>query len=325
MRHTFLLTVILLVQIAVPVPLTGQVPVILDTDMGDDIDDALALAFALKSPELKILAITTVLQQGQRRADLTWKILEQHGRTDIPIGVGAEQTLLGEPSDQTVRQTLALGAGDQQPEDKRQNGLRLMIDTILNSQEKVTVLAYGPLTNVALALRSEPRIRPKIQRIVLMNGVFFTPRLEYNTIRDPEASAIVYSSGLPITTVGLDVTLQCRMEEADLARFRDSQLPNVQFLYQLIEIWQQGKTDQRPILHDPLAVAITFRPELIRTSPGRVNVELNGTPKQTYGMTLFKEDQQAKTRVAAEVEERAFLDLFVERVTTGAAKSAPAQ
>src|SRR3954453_21118890 len=106
-------------------------PVFLDTDIGDDIDDALALALAVQSPELKVLGVATVLQNGQRRADLAWKILRDYGRTDIPVGVGAEQTLMGKASTEVVRQTLALGPDDVQPAENRQNGLRLMIDTIL--------------------------------------------------------------------------------------------------------------------------------------------------------------------------------------------------
>jgi purine nucleosidase/pyrimidine-specific ribonucleoside hydrolase len=295
----------------------APIPVILDTDMGDDIDDALALSFALQSPELRVLAVVTVLQHGQRRADLTWKILELHGRTDVPIGVGAEQTLLGEPRSEVVRQTLALGEADRQPVAKRQNGLRLIVDTILQSPDKVTLLAYGPLTNVALALRAEPQIRQKIERIVLMNGVFFRPAVEYNTKMDAEASQIVYRCGLPIVAVGLDVTMQCRLSEADLDRFRHSQVKHTQFLSKLIGIWQETNQRQTPILHDPLAIAASFRPDMLKLQKGRVEVELKGQPDKTYGMTLFRPDAAATTYVAAGVDARSFIDLFVERVTSG--------
>src|SRR4051794_5193338 len=94
-------------------------PVVLDTDMGDDIDDALALGLALNSPELKVLAVNTVLQQGQRRADLTYRILELYGRTDIPVGVGAETTLLGKAGNAVVKQAEALAPEYHMPANRR--------------------------------------------------------------------------------------------------------------------------------------------------------------------------------------------------------------
>ncbi len=294
--------------------LRASTPVILDTDIGDDIDDALALSLALQSPELNVLAVITVLQDGNRRADLVWKILELYRRTEVPVGIGAEQPLLAPPRTGTVRQTEALAATDRLPPDRRRNGLELLIETCLRSPVKVTLVAYGPLTNVALALRAEPRLREKLDRIVLMNGVFFRPGLEYNTKIDPEASAIVYSSGVPIVTVGLDVTTLCRLSPEHLRQFATSQLESVQFLWKLIQIWQHGNPDQRPVLHDPLAVAVTVKPDLVTTVTGTVEVETHGLPDRTYGMTIFRKDLAGTTQVAQEVSAAAAVDFFIARV-----------
>jgi purine nucleosidase/pyrimidine-specific ribonucleoside hydrolase len=292
----------------------GQIPVVLDTDMGDDIDDALALGLALNSPELKVLAVNTVLQQGDRRADLTYRILELYGRTDIPVGVGAETTLMGTPNNNVVKQTTALAADYRMPPEKRHNGIQLLIDTVMKSSEKVTLLAYGPLTNVALALRAEPRMVNNVERIVLMNGVFFRPGLEYNTYRDAEASAIVYSSGVPIVAVGLDVTMQCRLSAEHLERMAGSKFENVRFLRELIGIWQEGHSDRRPILHDPLAILVAFRPSLVDTAQGSVTVETKGTPNVSYGLSVFKQDAKGTVRVAREVRAADAVGLFAERV-----------
>ncbi|MCC6862336.1 MAG: nucleoside hydrolase [Bryobacterales bacterium] len=291
------------------------IPVILDTDIGDDIDDALALALALQSPELDVRAVCTVLQHGEKRADLAWKILSLFGRRDIPVGMGAEEPLVAPSSNAVVRQTQALGPGDAMPSEARRNGVRLAIDTILQSPRKITWLAYGPLTNLGIALRAEPRIRRNIERIVLMNGVFFRPGVEYNTQRDPEAARIVFTSGLPVVTVGLDVTMQCRLALEDLKAIETSPHASVRFLDRIIKIWQGGRPEQRPILHDPLAVAIAFRPGLVRTVTGRVDLELRGDPRLTYGMTLLREDPKGFVQVAREVDAAAFVRLFVERVT----------
>ena len=287
---------------------------ILDTDIGDEIDDALALSLALQSPELKVLGIVTVLQDGDRRADLVWRILGLYRRTEIPVGVGAEQPLVAQPLTGPVRQTEALLSGDRMPAGRRRNGLELLIDTCLRSPVKITLIAYGPLTNIAIALRAEPRLREKLERIVLMNGVFFRPGLEYNTKIDPEASAIVYSSGVPIVTVGLDVTTQCLLSADHLRQFATSKLESVQFLWKLIQIWQHGNPEQRPVLHDPLAVAVTVRPDLIGTARGTVAVETRGQPDRTYGMTIFKKDSAGTTQVAQEVSAAAAVDFFMSRV-----------
>jgi purine nucleosidase len=289
------------------------IPVILDTDIGDDIDDALALAAALQSPELKVLAVTTVLQQGSRRGDLTYRILEMYGRTGIPVGIGAEQTLLGKLNNDFVKQTDQLPADYHMPGPRR-NGVQLTIDTIMKSPEKVTVLAYGPATNVALALRAEPRIKDRIERIVLMNGVFFRAGLEYNTYRDPEASQIVYNSGLPVVAVGLDVTMKCMLTFDQLDQMEKSPYENVRFLRKLIASWQNGNAQQRPILHDPLAILVTFRPELVETEKGTVTVETKGQPGVSYGLTSFERSADGLVQVCRDVKAANAVDLFVSRV-----------
>ena len=272
------------------------------------------MALALQSPELNVRAVVTVLQDGDRRADLVWRILDLYHRSDVPVGVGAEEPLLAKPRTGPVKQTEALPADFHLPPGKRWNGLELFIDTCLRSEGRITVVAYGPLTNVALALRAEPRIRNKIERIVLMNGVFFRPGLEYNTKMDPEASDIVYQSGVPVTAVGLDVTMQCRLSAEQLGRIAASQLASVKFLYSLIRIWQNGNESQRPVLHDPLAVLVTIKPELVSLAQGRVVVETHGTPEQTYGMTVFQKQTSGKVQVAQEVSSAAAIDLFLERI-----------
>ena len=313
MRNLFRLALSLF-AFAILAAAATPVPVILDTDIGDDIDDALALALALQSPELKIEGIVTVWNDGSRRADLTWRILELFGRTDIPVGVGAEDPLLAKGRVGIVKQTEALAAGYRMPLDRRRVGLELLIDTCLKSPEKITILAYGPLTNIALALRAEPRLKDHIERIVLMNGVFFRAGLEYNAKMDPEASAIVYNSGLPVTAVGLDVTLQCRLSAEHLQRISASTLPSVKFLYELIRIWQGENPGARPVLHDPLAIAVAVKPGLVTTAQGRVTVETRGAIDQTYGMTVFHKDPAGQVQVAQEVSSADAIDLFLTRV-----------
>lgn len=296
-----------------------RIPVVLDTDIGDDIDDALALALVLQSPELDLKAVITVLEAGEKRADLAYRLLELYGRTEIPVGAGAEQTLLGPLRNAVPIQISAMPAGYHMPAEKRQNGIRLLLDTLRQSPQKMTVLAVGPLTNIALALRTEPQIAAKIDRIMLMNGVFFRAGTEYNTFRDAEASAIVYASGLPITTVGLDVTTQCKLNAEQVQRFTQHPSAGAQFLGQLIKAWQNGNSTQYPTLHDPLAVLTLIRPTLVTLVKGKVDVETHGTPGRTQGLTYLQKDPSGPTQVAQEVRSTEAVQLFLERLVPATA------
>jgi purine nucleosidase len=288
-----------------------RIPVIFDTDIGDDIDDAIALALALQSPELDVRGVTTVFGEVEKRTRLAWKELGLYGRQKTPLATGASEPLLDAPVIQKARQFEVLKDSDVAPPAAHRRAAEFIVEKLLTSNEKITLVPVGPLTNIALALRLEPRIKPKIERIVLMGGAFKRMYSEWNIQRDRAAAQIVFSSGVPIVAVGLDVTLQCKLEVNDLERLRAGHNPATQFLVSLIELWQDGKPSQTPILHDPLAVAAVFNPELLAFESGTVQVETSSP--LTYGMTLFKTGA-GNTRVATSVKVREFVDLLIERL-----------
>ncbi len=294
-----------------------RTPIIFDTDIGDDIDDALALALALQSPELDVRAVTTVIDDVDLRTRLAWKELGIYGRRDVPLGTGASEPLLDKVWNNKSRQYDVLTDADVFPPAARKHASELIIETLMASSEKITLVPVGPLTNIALALKTEPRIKDHIEKIVLMGGAFFPPRAEYNIMRDRVAAEIVFSSGVPITAVGLDVTMKCKLQGKDMERLRSSNNPASKFVVQLIELWQNGRPDQYPTLHDPLAVASTLRSSLIETRLGEVQVE-TASPL-TFGTTVFTPAEKVKhpvtTHVANEVDVRGFLDLFVDRLS----------
>jgi len=295
------------------------IPIIFDTDIGDDIDDALALALALQSPELDVRAVTTVIDDTESRTRLAWKELGLYGRRDIALGTGASEPLLDPRHTSRARQFEVLTPEDVAPAAAGRRAADLIVETLLASPQKLTLVPVGPLTNIALALKLEPRIKEKIERIVLMGGAFDLLRSEYNIQRDRAAAQIVFSSGVPITAVGLDVTTRCKLEGSDLDRMRSAQNPASRFLVRLIGLWQNENSERYPTLHDPLAVAATFLPALIETQAGRVQVETSSP--LTNGMTLFTPANRlppgtsASTLVARQVNVRRFLDLFVDRLS----------
>lgn len=292
--------------------LCGQTPIIFDTDIGDDIDDALALALALQSPELDVRAITTVSDDTESRTRLVWKEIGLYGRRDIPVGKGAPEPLLDPMRTDIAPQYRVLTAEDVVPESARHEAVRLIIETLKASPRKITLVPVGPLTNIALALKTDPSIRAKIERIVLMGGAFFPARSEYNIRRDRIAAAIVFASGVPVTAVGLDVTEKCKLAGPDFEKLRSATNPASKLLVRLIELWQNGNPNQFPTLHDPLAVASALRPGLIETQRGRVEVETSSP--LTFGMTVFRRGD-GSAEAARDVRVREFLDLFVQRLS----------
>jgi len=298
------------------------IPIIFDTDIGDDVDDALALALALQSPELEVKAITTVIDRAALRSRLAWKELGVFGRQDIPIGTGADEPLLDPVRGGRHAQFDVLTPEDVVPE-PQQRAVDLIIRTLLDSKRKITIVPVGALTNIALALKTEPRIKEKIERIVLMGGAYYRPQPEYNIYRDRIASEIVFRSGVPITGVGLDVTTQCKLKAEDIERLRTAGRPSSAFLARLIELWRENPVNHYPTLHDPLAVGVAMLPALVETQLGRVQVEI--ASPMLYGLTLFtpadrlpKDAPPPTTSVARSVDAERFVKLFMDRVSAPA-------
>ncbi len=271
---------------------------------------------ALQSPELDVQLVTTVADDVESRTRLAWKELGLYNRHNVPLATGASHPLLDAQFEDKAAQFRLLTAEDVVPEAARRRAAEAIVELLLRSPRKVTLVPVGPLTNIAIALRLEPKITTKIERIVLMGGAYKLLTSEYNIQRDRAAAQIVFSSGIPITGVGLDVTLKCKLEGPDLERLQSAGNPASRFLMQLIQLWQSANPGQFPTLHDPLAVASVIRPNLIETQSGTVQVEVNSP--LTNGMTVFRPDQSGggTTRVATDVNVRGFLNLFLDRVTT---------
>jgi len=302
----------LLVVACVTASAQAKIPIILDTDIGDSIDDAMALAFALRSPELDIRAVTTVIDDVESKTRLAWRMLGIFNRRDIALAMGATEPLLDPVMATSSKEFEVLTRNDTIPDSARRRAVDLIVDTLLQSQQKITLVAIGPLTNIALALKADPRIKNNIERIVIMGGAYFTNKAEYNFKRDRTAAEIVFQTGVPITAVGLDVTSQGKLREKDLDQLRLATDPAGQFVVRLLDLAEEETHEAHPILHDPLAIAAIFRPDLVDFQPGTVNIPLSGG-----GQAVFKPQATSKTKVGSKVNAAAFLDLFTERMSRG--------
>ncbi|HSR09391.1 MAG TPA: nucleoside hydrolase [Bryobacteraceae bacterium] len=306
----------------------NSIPVVFDSNMGDGIDQEFALALALQSPELNVRVVTVVGDDTENRMRLAWKVLGLYGRRDIALGRGASESLLGSAPGRSLELGL-LTPQDLLPPGSNRDAISLIVDTVLYSPGPVTLIATGPLTNIALAIKVDPRIKQNIARIVVTAGAFDPPRAEYNIQRDQIAAEIVFSSGVPITVVSRDVSGGCMLGASEIDRLRGARNPASQFLVQLIELAQKGQKNEFPILHDPLAVAVSFQPVLINAQPGNISVDT--TDPHTSGKARFlpatelSKTQPPKTALASQADCRRFLDLLIERLAAPPRSGGPAR
>ena len=286
-----------------------KVEVVIDTDVGDDIDDALALALACKSPEVKLLAVTTVYGRVDLRARLASAILSACGIKRVPVAKGCPKPIVSEGVERDPLYYSALKPCEGVEGVVEDHAVDLLIE-LSKEHEGLTLVTLGPLTNVALAILKDPGFAKRV-RIISMAGCYFRPIIEYNVRCDPEAMYVLLRSGAKPLLVGLDVTLKCAMSGEHVAELRRRRTRCTELLVRLLEAWSSA-TSRLPVLHDPLALALSYRRGLVDTTSARVLVELAG--KATRGLTLIA-DGGFEAMVCSEVRERELLELFVERVT----------
>ena len=263
-------------------------PVIVDCDPGHD--DALALLLAAGDPRLRLLGVTTVAgnQTLAKTTRNALRILAVAGVAGVPVAAGCDRPLVGELG---VAEDIHGSSGLDGPdldvpvaEVAGVHGVELMRRLIVGSAVPVTLIATGPLTNVALLLRSHPEVRPHVRRIVFMGGSTdrgnTTPYGEFNIVTDPEAADIVLRSGLPTTMIGLNVTHQALATAEIIAEFRGlgTRLGTVcaDLMTFFAGTYRRVFGFEHPPVHDPIAVAAVLDPSIVRTVAAPVAVELAG-------------------------------------------------
>ena len=266
----------------------GSVPVILDCDPGHD--DALALALALARPELRVMAVTTVAGNApiERTTRNALRVLALLGRTDVPVAAGAARPLVREPWVPVEFHGESGLDGADLPEPvgppAAVSALELAAGLIRSAPPPVTIVATGPLTNVALLLRSLPAFADRIGAISLMGGSLgegnTTPAAEFNIWADPEAAAIVFESGIPILMSGLDVTHQALVLPADVARMEALGTRCGRVFADLMRFFAIPHRERYgwdgPPIHDAVAVARLVDPGLVTGQRFSITVDTSG-------------------------------------------------
>jgi purine nucleosidase len=287
--------------------------VFLDTDIGDDIDDAFALALALHSPELRLLGVTTAYGDTELRARLVDRYLGAVGRSDIPVAAGVQT--------QTTNHLTQAAYALQIPERKHADGVEFLLGQIREHPGQITLISIGPLNNVGAAIERDPATFRQLKRVVIMGGSVYRgyddwktgtrrpPSSEWNVRCDPEGLRALLASGVPVFMMPLDST-QIRLETKEREAIFSHGSPLTDQLTLLYHQWLGGYLDHSlaPTLFDPVAVTYAFRPDLCPTTPIRLEVDDKGFTRPVEGTP--------NAQVCLKSDEKGFLGLLVGRITS---------
>jgi inosine-uridine nucleoside N-ribohydrolase len=304
--------------------------IILDCDPGHD--DAIALLLAAHHPAIDLLAITTVAgnQSIEKTTLNALKVCSLADIRNVPVAMGMERPLV-RPAKHAANIHGESGLdGPHIPEPDielaPQHAVDLLIDLLLNSDGDITIVPTGPLTNIAVAIRREPAILPKIQAISLMGGAIglgnTTPAAEFNIHTDPEAAAIVFSCGRPITMCPLEVTHQALATEDVLGRLREANRPVATFAADLLDFFAGRYRNEfgfpaAPV-HDPCAVAAVIHPSILLAHDMHVEIETTGewTSGRTVCDVYDRLGKAPNARVGYALEVDRFWDMVISTILT---------
>lgn len=294
--------------------------VLLDTDIGDDIDDAFALALVLRSPELKLLGITTAYGDTELRAKLVDRYLAAVGRTDVAVTAGM-------PTSHTNVSTQAAYAQQAAGSLKHPDGVQFLLDQIKAHPGQITLIAIGPLFNIQAAIERDPATFKQLKRVVMMGGSIHrgydnilnsslpaslrTPSSEWNINRDPAGARALLASGVPVYMMPLDST-QIHLQGPERERIFSHGSALTDQLTLLYHQWSAGSEGHpdTPTLFDPVAVAYAIRPDLCPATPMRLDVDDKGFTKPVDG--------SPNAQVCLKSDEKGFLDVLLGRIATDA-------
>ncbi|MCM8760079.1 MAG: nucleoside hydrolase [Candidatus Omnitrophica bacterium] len=275
--------------------------VILDTDIGTDIDDAICLGYLLKNPECELLGITTVSGESEKRAMIASYICEKAGK-DIPVYPGLTEPFIGQQK-QKVAQQFEFLEKISYKKTFEKDWFNFLRRTIRENPYQVNLITIGPLTNIGILFKIDPELPSLLKSMYIMGGMFFgeNKKVEWNISIDPYAAATVFSSPVKEMYIcGLDVTTRVRLEkDRIIEKFSKNFL--LKEVLNFAEIW--FRNSEVITFHDPLAAAVLFEKNLCRFKKGKVFVD-------QIGITGFIEDKEQNSFVAEDVNENIFFEHF---------------
>jgi purine nucleosidase len=319
--------------------------VVLDTDMGSDVDDALCLALALGSPEIDLAAVTCVGREARTRAQVARRLLELGGRPDVPVYAGCRVPVLaGNGFNWFSHEGEGILETGDEPKVESEHAVDALL-RLFDAEDDLELVAIGPLTNLAVALMKEPDLAGRVRRLTVMGGHVrvaeygghvFAPGVDYNLCSDPEATRVALRAGMPTTLVTADATLRAWITEAELGRIEASASPLGAALARAVRIWTpvqkrlfgragcDVEDDNVAFLHDPLTLAVLYDESLCRFEDLEIEPAIEGRVLRTIERPHESEETRPM-RCALDVDAARLREDFTERVlAAGAGPSAQA-
>jgi inosine-uridine nucleoside N-ribohydrolase len=277
--------------------------VIFDTDIGDDIDDAYALGFLLRSPEVQVVGVTTAFEDTHLRSRLATRFLDSAGRRDVPVYEGPKTA----GKTHFSQNKWAEGSPDRSYPD----AIEFILNTIRRDPGQVTLVAVAPLTNVGALMARDPKTFGKLKRVVIMGGSVAhgygakdQPDAEWNIVNDIAAAKALFASGVPVYMMPLDST-QIPLDRARQAELFGKLTGMSKALEELTAEWSAAGNRKSPMLFDAVAAAYAVKPEVCPTTPMRIEVDDRGFTK--------KVDGAANANVCLHSTAGTFFDVFLPR------------
>jgi len=295
---------------------------IIDTDIGDDVDDAFAVMLAAKS-KLDVIGITTVFRNSVQRAKMAKYFLRLIGREDIPIVAGIDKPFLQKmqyllPAEMLEKEeregyyTLPQYMPEMDGEEiTNENAVDFIIKMAEKHGENLVLVPIGPLTNIAMAIRKAPDIMRKIKQIRIIGGNYSIAHPEWNIACDPEAAKIVFTSGIPLKAIGIDITMRCPLSDEQLDKLKNLGSESASLICNMIEKWMAHYNYTRPVMHDPLVLASFLEEGVVEFEKKIVSVALS----EYRGCTIVRgamDLETAEMDVAVNVYPEKFFKVFDE-------------
>lgn len=299
-------------------------PILYDCDPGHD--DAIALVMAHRSPDIELLGVTTTCGNAEleKTTDNAIRVLDFLGASDVPVAAGCARPLARPLVLGTADGPSGLEGSPYLPKPSRgplkQHAVDFLAEKLAASPEPLLVVATGPLCNIGLLVLKHPHVLHKIKELIWMGGVFYrksefiTPT-EFNAFCDPEALKLVLDAKLPITMIGLDVTMQVLIEAPQYEELAAIDTPLGRVVMDWLKFYEKLHRNSMGVggaMHDPLALALAIDPTLVRTRPAHIGVELSGS--YTFGATVadfwHERGEEDNARIAYEVDADRFFKLM---------------
>lgn len=279
MQTTWLLAAMLIAAVVPPMAARPFPKIILDTDIGDDVDDAYALGLLASRNDVRLLGVTTAFGDTAKRAELAAKLLSVMGRKDVPV-------CAGRPNDRKIGRQHEWAKGFRSRSMLKMSAVAFMKREIERHPGEVTIVPIGALTNVGDLLVQHPEVKPKIERIVMMGGAAFVgygnkppAEIEWNIRCDPAAARTVFESGVPIVMAGLDATTMMQLDAERQKRMAAHGTRTTDAIAALRELWG----NPTPTLYDPVAVAYACGHAFADERPVHIRIEGEGMTRVVEG------------------------------------------